>query len=376
MLGAEAKAAGRGGVSAVVRATGSSFRTVSRAVAELSGTEPLAEGRIRKAGGGRKPIEELHPEVLDALDYLLEPLTRGDPESPLRWTCKSTRALAAELREQGFDIHHVKVSELLAANGYSLQANRKVIEGGDHPDRNAQFEHINAQAAAFQAAGDPVISVDAKKKELVGNYKNGGREWHVKGDAPKVGVYDFIGELGKVTPYGVYDLGRNEAWVSVGTDHDTAAFAVASIRTWWMTMGKPAYPQAKRLLINADGGGSNGSRNRLWKVELQRFANETGLEITVSHFPPGTSKWNKIEHRLFSRISQNWRGRPLTDHETIIGLIGSTTSQSGLVVRAGLDTGSYPTGLKTSDAQMDSVSIARDMFHGEWDDFWDRRAAA
>jgi len=335
-------------------------------VSELSGGEPLPEGRIRRPGGGRKTAEEHQPELAGALDRLVEPTTRGDPESPLRWTCKSTRILAAELRKQGFVVHHVKVAEMLAEKGYSLQGNRKVLEGGNHPDRNEQFTAINEQTVSFQEAGEPVISVDAKKKELIGNYKNAGREWHPEGEAPEVGVYDFIGELGKVTPYGVYDVGRNEAWVSVGTDHDTAAFAVASIRSWWGTMGKPAYPKAKRLLLTADGGGSNGSRNRLWKVELQNFADESGLEITVSHFPPGTSKWNKIEHRLFSRITQNWRGRPLVSHEVVVGLIGCTTSQTGLVVRAAIDNNVYPTGQKVPDAEMEALAIERSDFHGEW----------
>lgn len=366
LAGAEANVIGHGGASRVHFVTGASFRTIHRGIAELSGAEPLPDGRIRRPGAGRKKAEANQPELAAALDRLIEPTTRGDPESGLRWTCKSTRVLAAELKKQGFVVGHVKVSEMLAARDYSLQSNRKVLEGGDHPDRNDQFMAIDAQAKSFQATGDPVVSVDAKKKELIGNYKNAGREWFPEGEAPEVGVYDFIGDGGKVTPYGVLDIGRNEASVSVGTDHDTAAFAVASIRNWWETMGKPAYPAAKRLFITADGGGSNGSRNRLWKVELQKFATESGLEITVSHFPPGTSKWNKIEHRLFGRITQNWRGRPLISHEVVVGLIGATTSTTGLRVQAGLDKRPYPTGQKVPDADMAALAIDRADFHGEW----------
>jgi hypothetical protein len=366
LLAAEAISLGRGGASAIHRLTGASFRTIQLGVSELTGANPVPDGRVRRPGAGRKKAEVLQPELGAALECLIEPTTRGDPESPLRWTCKSTRVLAAELRKQGFEVHHVKVSEMLAERGYSLQSNRKVLEGGEHPDRNDQFLAIGGQASEFHAAGDPVISVDAKKKELVGNYKNAGREWHPEGQAPEVGVYDFIGELGKVTPYGVYDVGRNEAWVNVGTDHDTAAFAVASIRGWWETMGRAAYPASTRLMITADGGGSNGSRNRLWKLELQKFSDDSGLEITVSHFPPGTSKWNKIEHRLFSRITQNWRGRPLVSHEVVVGLIGATTSRTGLVVRAALDRNVYPTGQKVPDAEMASLAIDRADFHGEW----------
>lgn len=357
---------GRGGASAVVRATGVSFPTVERGLDGLAGLEPLPDGRLRLPGAGRKKSEVQQPGPVAALDRLVEPTTRGDPESPLRWTCKSTRALASELARQGFRVSHEKVANLLVEHGYSLQSNRKVLEGGDHPDRNDQFWKINEDAAVFQAAGEPVISVDAKKKENVGNYKNAGREWHPEGEAPKVGVYDFIGELGKVTPHGVYDVARNEAWVSVGTDHDTAAFAAASIRGWWETMGRRAYPDARRVLVTADGGGSNGSRNRLWKVELQKFADEFGLEVAVRHFPPGTSKWNKIEHRLFSRITQSWRGRPLMNHEVVVGLIAATTSRTGLVVSAAVDQRPYPTGEKVSDAEMDALAIDRAEFHGEW----------
>ena len=366
MLATEAMVVGRGGSARVVRATGAAQTTVRRGLRDLAGEEPLAEGRVRKPGGGRKKVEEKLPGILEALDRLVEPTTRGDPESPLRWTCKSTRELSRELKRQGFNVSHEKVANLLAERGYSLQGNRKVLEGGDHPDRDAQFRKIHAEVAAFQGAGDPVISVDAKKKELIGDYRNAGREWHPEGEAPKVGVYDFIGEGGKVTPYGVFDIQRNEAWVSVGTDHDTAAFAVASIRGWWETMGKSAYVDSKRLLITADGGGSNGSRNRLWKVELQAFADNASLEIHVMHLPPGTSKWNKIEHRLFSRISQNWRGRPLNSHEVVVNLIAATTSQTGLRVRAELDRGAYPAGQKIADTDMQGLALDRNEFHGEW----------
>jgi hypothetical protein len=366
LLGTEAKALGRGGAEAVARATGASPRTVRRGLAELAGGLPLPDGRVRNPGAGRKKAEDVQPGLVQALDRLIEPTTRGDPESPLRWTSKSTRNLAAELKKQGFTVSHEKVSQMLTKSGYSLQSNRKVLEGGDHPDRDMQFQKIQMEVETFQAAGEPVISVDAKKKELIGNYKNAGREWHPEGAAPEVGVYDFIGEQGKVTPYGVYDVSQNNAWVNVGIDHDTAAFAVASIRGWWETMGRATYPGATQLLINADGGGSNGSRNRMWKVELQKFADDSRLEIHVCHFPPGTSKWNKIEHRLFSRISQNWRGRPLVSHEVAVGLIGATTSRTGLRVTAALDKGAYPIGEKIPDAEMAALSIARCEFHGEW----------
>jgi hypothetical protein len=365
-LGSEAKALGRGGAEAVVRATGASPRTVRRGLAELSGELPLLDGRVRNPGAGRKKSEDVQEGLAQALDKLIEPTTRGDPESPLRWTSKSTRVLSGELKKQGFTVSHEKVSQMLSKAGYSLQSNRKVLEGGDHPDRDLQFQKIQMEVASFQEAGEPVISVDAKKKELIGNYKNAGREWHPEGAAPEVGVYDFIGEQGKVTPYGVYDVTQNDAWVNVGTDHDTASFAVASIRGWWGTMGRAAYPKATQLLINADGGGSNGSRNRMWKVELQKFADDSGLEIYVCHFPPGTSKWNKIEHRLFSRITQNWRGRPLVSHEVVVGLIGATTSRTGLRVTAELDKRSYPVGQKVPDAEMDALLLSRCGFHGEW----------
>lgn len=366
LLAAEARAIGRGGIAMVARATGASKPMIARGLKELEGGEELPAGSIRRAGGGRKRLEETAPGLGEALDRLIEPTTRGDPESPLRWTCKSTRVLASELQAQGYTVSHEKVATMLRERHYSLQSNRKVDEGGDHVDRDAQFRHINAKVEEFQKAGAPVISVDAKKKELVGNYKNAGREWHPEGQGPEVKVYDFVGELGKVTPYGVYDVTRNEAWVNVGTDHDTSEFAVQAIRGWWNTMGEMAYPKATRVLIMADGGGSNGSRVRLWKVELQQLANETGLKIDVCHFPPGTSKWNKIEHRLFSRISQNWRGRPLIDHETVVSLIGSTTTTTGLLVRAELDQASYAKGRKVTDKEMDALHLVRDDFHGEW----------
>jgi hypothetical protein len=301
------------------------------------------------------------------LERLIEPLSRGDPESPLRWTCKSVRKLAQELGRRGHRVSHRLVAELLHELGYSLQANAKTLEGSSHPDRNAQFEHIDRKVRRFLRQAQPVISVDTKKKELVGDFKNGGRELRPRGDPEQVRVHDFvIPELGRVTPYGVYDVGQNRGWVSVGIDHDTATFAVESIRRWWRSMGKPVYRQAQRLLITADSGGSNGSRVRLWKLELQKLADETGLHISVCHLPPGTSKWNKIEHRLFSFISQNWRGKPLVSHEVIVNLISATTTQTGLKVRAKLDTNSYPPGAKVSKKQIAEINIRPDSFHGEW----------
>jgi hypothetical protein len=369
----EASAQGFGGISLVSEATGLSRTTISRGVEEIQelalNPDPLPARlqRIRKPGGGRKTLSETDPDLLDALDKLIEPTLRGDPQSPLRWTCKSTAHLAAELTRQGHPISDRSVSALLLAQDYSLQGNRKTQEGSSHPDRNAQFEAIADLVTEFQEAGQPTVSVDAKKKELVGNYKNAGQEWHPLADAPQVKVYDFVdAALGKVTPYGVYDLDANAAWVTVGTDHDTAEFAVQSLRNWWYAMGQPLYPDAQRLLISADGGGSNGSRNRLWKVALQDLADETGLELWVCHFPPGTSKWNKIEHRLFCHITLNWRGRPLIDHETIVKLIGSTTTQKGLKVHAQLDTQSYPIGIQISPAEMAEVQLYESEFHGEW----------
>jgi transposase len=363
----EAVALGWGGISAVSRATGLSRKAISHGVKELQEAAGAREGQIRRRGGGRKKTVSKDPRLVEDLERLVEPLTRGDPESPLRWTCKSLRKLAEELARQGHQVSHQLVSEVLHDLGYSLQANRKTHEGGDHPDRDAQFEHINAQAEAFLAAGEPAVSVDAKKKELVGDFKNPGREWQPQGKPEQVRVYDFpIKGLGRATPYGVYDLGQNTGWVNVGMDHDTAAFAVESIRRWWSEVGQAQYPQAKRLLISADGGGSNGSRVRLWKWELQQLADETGLLITVCHLPPGTSKWNKIEHHLFAWISQNWRGKPLVSYAVILKLIAATTTEAGLTVQCQLDTNSYLAGRKVSDEEMATLSILPDPFHGEW----------
>jgi transposase len=367
LAASEALAIGWGGISIVSRATGLSRKAISQGIKELQGEERANEGRIRRKGGGRKTTVSKDPSLKEELDLLVEPVTRGDPESPLRWTSKSVRKLAKELTQQGHQVSHQLVSELLHALGYSLQANRKTHEGGGHQDRDAQFEHINAQAKAFLAAEEPVISVDAKKKELVGDFKNPGREWHQQGKPEQVRVYDFpIKGVGRVTPYGVYDQGRNTGWVNVGIDHDTAEFAVESIRRWWNEVGHLQYPKAKRVLITADGGGSNGSRVRLWKWELQRLADETGLQFTVCHFPPGTSKWNKIEHRLFAWISQNWRGKPLVNYAVILKLIAATTTEAGLTVQCQLDTKRYPTGRKVSDKEMATISIQPDPFHGEW----------
>ncbi|MGH2511807.1 MAG: ISAzo13 family transposase [Candidatus Limnocylindrales bacterium] len=368
LVGAEALAAGRGGQAAVGRATGAAAATIRRGMAEL-GTSPnsLERGRIRRAGGGRKRTVELDPSLRTDLEALIEPTSRGDPMSALRWTTKSVRHLAAELGRAGHQVSYRIVGELLHELGYSLQANRKMLEGTHHPDRNAQFAHLNGAVQLQLSLGQPVISVDTKKKELVGPFANGGRELRPRGQPEPVLVHDFvIRELGRVSPYGVYDLGANEAWVSVGTDHDTAVFAVESIRRWWATMGAPLYPEATRLLVTADAGGSNGYRLRLWKFELQKFADETGLEIAVCHFPPGTSKWNKIEHRLFAAITANWRGRPLVSHEVIVNLIGATTTRTGLRVRSELDPRSYPAGLRISDAEMATLHLRTDAFHGEW----------
>jgi transposase len=363
----EAMALGWGGISAVSRATGLSRQVIGQGITELKEKKGAGAGRIRRSGGGRKKLVTTDGSLREDLERLVDPLTRGDPQSPLRWTCKSVRKLAKELQRQGHEVSYQVVSEMLHELGYRLQANRKTHEGGTHADRNAQFEHINAQAETFLAAGDPVISVDAKKKELVGDFKNAGREWGRQGEPEQVRVYDFpITGLGRVTPYGVYDQGRNVGWVNVGIDHDTAAFAVESIRRWWHEVGKQQYPLAKRLLITADGGGSNSSRVRLWKWELQQLADETGLAITVCHFPPGTSKWNKIEHRLFAWISQNWRGKPLLSYAVILTLIAATTTQAGLRVQCQLDTNTYPTGRKVSDEELALLSLVRDAFHGEW----------
>jgi hypothetical protein len=365
---AEARAAGRGGIALVSEITGIAPSTIGRGLAELDGRQPAAAvNRVRRHGGGRKPATEKQPGLLAALKALVEPVERGDPERPLRWVSKSYRRLADALQELGYSISYRSIAALLAELGYSLQGNAKTREGSAHPDRDGQFEEIARQVSAFLAAGEPVISVDTKKKELVGNFKNSGREWRPQGEPEAVKVHDFADkELGKAAPYGVYDVAHNIGWVNVGISHDTAAFAVESIRRWWQRLGQERYPQARRLLITADCGGSNGARLRLWKVELQKLARELGLEISVCHLPPGTSKWNKIEHRLFSFISQNWRGKPLTDLATIINLISATSTSTGLKVYCELDTNNYPKGIAVSDAAMNALDIKRAEFHGEW----------
>ena len=364
---AEAKTAGRGGFGAVLRATGMSSRTLTCGLRDLESGERLEPGRIRRRGGGRKAATVLDPGLAAALEKLIDPMTRGDPDSPLRWTCKSTRRLAAELGQQGYQVSHTLVAQLLHQAGYSLQGNRKVREGTSHPDRNAQFEHINRRVQGQMKQGEPAISVDTKKKELVGDFKNGGREWRPQGQPEAVQVHDFPDPTqAKAIPYGVYDLGRNAGWVSVGMTSDTAAFAVATIRRWWQRMGQPAYPKARSLLITADSGGSNGARVRLWKWELQQFANDSGLVIHVCHLPPGTSKWNQIEHRLFSFISQNWRGRPLLTHATIVNLIAATRTNAGLKVRCELDRRHYSKHVKVTDDQMRRIRLELDAFHGDW----------
>jgi len=364
---AEAKTLGYGGVSTVARATGVSRRAIGIGLKELDDPAATSVKQIRQPGGGRKRAVVKDATLLSDLEQLIEPVSRGDPESPLRWVCKSVRQLATELNRQGHQVSHRVVAELLQELGYSLQANRKTSEGASHPDRNAQFEHSNEQVRVYQNAGQPVISVDTKKKELVGDFKNGGRELRPQGDPERVRVHDFvIPELGKANPYGVYDITHNLGWVNIGIDHDTATFAVESIRRWWRLMGQPLYPEARQLLITADGGGSNGSRLRLWKVELQKLADELGLEIAVCHLPPGTSKWNRIEHRLFSYISQNWRGKPLISHEVIVNLIAATTTKAGLKVRCQVDKQSYPAGTVVSDAELAQVNLQPADFHGEW----------
>jgi len=366
-VAAESKAWGPGGISAVSEATGVSRQVIRRGLKEMQGSAERSAGRIRRPGGGRKKAKEKDPTLVADLERLLEPATRGDPDSCLRWTCKSVRHLADELVRQGHQVSYPVVAELLHDLGYSLQANRKTKEGSAHPDRNAQFEYISTRVATAIGMRQPVISVDTKKKELVGDFKNQGAEWRPKGDPEKVRVHDFaIPELGRAAPYGVYDLAANTGWVSVGIDHDTASFAVETIRRWWHAMGEERYPGANRLLITADGGGSNGSRLRLWKLELQQLADETGLTIAVSHFPPGTSKWNKIEHRLFSFISKNWRGQPLISLEVIVSLIAGTTTKKGLTVQARIDDRKYPAGTKVSDAELAEIQLSRDDFHGEW----------
>lgn len=364
---AEAKAAGRGGIAAVSQITGVARSTIGRGLVELRDGEPAEPDRVRRPGGGRKALTSKYPALLDDLRKLVEPSTRGDPQAELLWTAKSLRNLAASLRELGYRIGYNVVGELLHGLGYSLQANRKTREGGNHPDRDAQFGYINEQVKAALSVGEPAISVDTKKKELVGDFKNGGREWRPKGKPEAVRVHDFlIPELGRASPYGVYDIAENAGWVSVGIDHDTASFAVNAIRRWWQTMGQARYPDATTLLINADGGGSNGARVRLWKIELQKLADELGLSITVCHLPPGTSKWNKIEHRLFSFITQNWRGKPLISHQVIVQLIAATTTKAGLKVHAEIDPNSYPAGVKVKDTELAAVNLNRHDFHGEW----------
>ncbi len=366
-LGIEAREAGHGGVSAVARAAGVSRPTVAKAVSELEKPgEALAAGRVRRSGGGRKPAIEADPGLIEALEALVDPATRGDPQSPLLWTSKSTRELADTLAVAEHPASHTLVGRLLKQLGYSLQAMVKTREGNQHPDRDAQFRYLAAQVNAHQQAGQPVVSVDTKKKELVGSYKNDGREWQPKGSPVDANVHDFIGPEGKAIPYGVYDVAADAGWVSVGRDHDTSAFAVATLRRWWQSMGQPTYPDADRLLICADGGGSNGSRARLWKVELAAMVADTGLTITVCHLPPGTSKWNKIEHRLFSHISMNWRGRALESHEVIVQLIAATTTRTGLTVHAELDEGTYPKGVKISDQEMAALPLRRHEVHPRW----------
>jgi len=367
---AEARDWGWGGVTAVAQATGLSRTTITAGVHELDlpARRRAAEARrVRRPGGGRRSLRQTDPGLRAALEALIEPLTRGDPESPLRWTCKSTRRLAEELTRQSHRVGPRSVAALLHEAGYSLQANRKTREGDSHPDRNAQFEYINAGVQRFLRRGRPAISVDTKKKELVGDFKNGGREWHAQGEPEEVRVHDFLDKtLGKAIPYGVYDMLHNQGWVNVGIDHDTAQFAVASIRRWWIEMGQERFPKASELLITADGGGSNGHRSRLWKVSLQGLADELRLKLVVCHFPPGTSKWNKIEHRLFSFITQNWRGRPLVSHQAIVNLIASTTTRAGLKVKAALDTNHYETDIKVSDQELARLRLKRHKFHGDW----------
>ena len=367
----EATDLGWGGVTCVALATGLARNTIMAGAQELDyrQTHPRAavSPRIRALGGGRKPLTEMDAGLQAALDALVDPATRGHPESPLRWTCKSTGTLAEELQRQHHPVSDRTVATLLKAAGYSLQANRKTREGSSHEDRNAQFEHINRRVLRFQKQGEPVVSIDTKKKELVGEFKNAGREWEPQGQPVEVKVHDFPEKkLGKAIPYGVYDLASNEGWVSVGIDHDTAQFATASVRRWWQEMGAGRFPRATKLMITADGGGSNGSRNRLWKIALQALANDLGLGLEICHFPPGTSKWNKIEHRLFSFITKNWRGRPLTSYQVIVNLIAHTTTKAGLVVKAALDTSHYETGIVVSDEELARVNIIPAKFHGEW----------
>jgi transposase len=370
--GCEAMAIGRGGISAVAVATGLSRNTVARGMQEVEETMPelaarVRQGLVRKPGGGRPPISSQDATLLPDLRRLLESTTRGDPTSPLLWTCKSTRNLAAELNADGHSVSHMTVDRLLWEMGYSLQANAKVREGESHPDRNAQFEHINAKVRQFQRRGQPAVSIDAKKRELVGDFKNNGREWRPRGSPQPVRTHDFRDpKLGVAIPYGVYDLERNEGWVSVGVSHDTSEFAAASIGRWWSRMGRRVYPKARELLITADAGGSNGARRRLWKWCVQQLADELGLRISICHFPPGTSKWNKIEHRMFCHVTENWRGRPLVSRAVIVNLIGHVATREGLKIHAELDERNYPAAIKVSKTQFDSIRITRDEFHGDW----------
>jgi len=367
LAASEAMSVGYGGVTLVRRACGLSRKAITKGLREIQGAASPSAERIRCPGGGRKRLTEANPGLLPALESLIESGTRGDPESPLRWICKSTRTLAAELTKKKHPVSYVKVAQLLHAQNYSLQSNRKTEEGADHPDRDAQFRHINQCVKKALAVGMPVISVDTKKKELVGNYDNAGRQWRTAKQPQPVSGHDFPGpEVPRAYPYGIYDLGLNAGFVNVGTDHDTASFAVASLRGWWRAEGRHLYPLASQIVITADGGGSNGSRLRLWKLELQKFADDTGLALSICHFPPGTSKWNKIEHRLFSFISSNWRGEPLRDYETIVNLIAKTTTAKGLKVTCRLDRRKYPTGRKVSDQEMQRVNLERHSFHGEW----------
>ena len=365
---AEAEALGYGGQSLVAKATGLARTTLYREGVRQASDQPIpVGGRMRKVGGGRKKLTEQEPTLWSALEALVEPTTRGDPENPLRWTCLSTRQLAVALNQRGYRIGRQTVATLLEELGYSLQGNQKTKEGSSHPDRDAQFRYIHGRVEEFQRRGQPVVSVDTKKKELVGDFKNGGREWRPKGDPEPVRVYDFVDKtLGKVNPYGVYDTTANVGWVSVGVDHDTAEFAVETLRRWWAKMGCLRYPAATEWWVTADGGGSNGARVRLWKVALQRLADETGLQITVCHFPPGTSKWNKIEHRMFSHISMNWRGKPLISHEVIVNLIANTTTKKGLKIEAEIDTNLYPKGLRVTDEELEQINIQKADFHGDW----------
>ena len=367
MAASEAINLGFGGVSTVHRASGLSRRSIARGITELQEGAMPTPGRVRRPGAGRKPITVSDPQLLEVMESLIDFQTRGDPQSPLRWICKSTRTIAKELGRKKHPVSHVKVAQILHDLNYSLQSNRKTEEGADHPDRDAQFRHINAAVKKCLAQGSPVISVDTKKKELIGNYDNAGQQWLASKQPIEVQGHDFPSpEVPRAFPYGIYDLGRNSGFVNVGTDHDTGEFAVASIRGWWRSEGRRIYPKAKSILITADGGGSNGSRLRLWKLELQKLADQTGLAISVCHFPPGTSKWNKVEHRLFSFITSNWRGQPLRDYETIVNLIANTTTAKGLKVKCRLDRGKYPTGRKVSDEEMQQVNVQRNRFHGDW----------